>query len=74
MYTVGQLLQGETWTDEGKEVVLTGTFLFRTDDPEEHIQDIVLLMPDGTKRYFDEQGVRPVIYLSTPQRELRGSH
>lgn len=63
MYTVGQLLQGERYADTGETEVLTGTFCFRTDDPEEYIQDIVLDVPGRGRLYFDEQDVRPVIYL-----------
>ena len=63
MYTVGQQLQGERWSDQGEIEVLVGTFCFRTDDPEEYIQDIVLDVPGRGRLYFDEQGVSPVIYL-----------
>jgi hypothetical protein len=34
--------------------------MFRTDDPEEHIQDIVVRTHDGRTVYLDEQGVRSV--------------
>ncbi len=63
MYTVGQQLQGERWSDQGEIEVLVGTFCFRTDDPEEYIQDIVLDVPGRGRLYFDEQDVSPVIYL-----------
>jgi hypothetical protein len=63
MYTVGQQLQGERWSDHGEIEVLVGTFCFRTDDHEEYIQDIVLDVPGLGRTYFDEQDVSPVIYL-----------
>ena len=64
MYTVGQLLQGETYNyTTGETEVLTGAFCFRTDDPEEYIQDIVLDVPGRGRVYFDEQDIHQVIYL-----------
>ena len=57
MYEVGELLKGWRYNDEGVEVEHTGTFAFRTNDPEEYIQDIVLTI-DGKYEYFDEQDVR----------------
>lgn len=63
MYTVGELLQGECFDENGEYIVLTGTYLFTTDDPEEYIQDIVLDVPGRGRMYFDEQDIRPVIYL-----------
>lgn len=63
MYTVGQQLQGERWSDQGEIEVLVGTFCFRTDEPGEYIQDIVLDVPGRGRLYFDEQDVSPVIYL-----------
>jgi hypothetical protein len=63
MYTVGQLLQGERYSDNGETEVLTGTFCFRTDDPEEYIQDIVLDVPGKGRVYFDERDIHQVIYL-----------
>ncbi len=63
MYVVGQLLQGERYNEFGQMVVVTGTYLFTTDDPEEYIQDVVLEVPGAGPLYFDEQDVRPVIYL-----------
>jgi hypothetical protein len=34
--------------------------MFRTDDPEEYIQDIIVRTHDGRTVYLDEQGVRSV--------------
>lgn len=63
MYTVGQLLQGETYAEDGEEVIVIGKYEFTTDDPEEYIQDIGLRLADGRLVYCSEQCVCPVIYL-----------
>lgn len=63
MYTPGQLMQGETYDAAGEVIIMTGTFVLRTQDPEEYIQDIVLDVPGVGRVYFDEQSVAPVIYL-----------
>lgn len=60
MYAKGQTLKGWIYDEAGNEVEVQGTFEFRTDDPEEYIQDIVLRMPDGRLQYVDEQVVRSV--------------
>lgn len=64
MYKVGQLLKGTVLRDlpngEMEEVEVQGTFMFRTDDPEEHIQDVVIELPCGKVQYIDEQYVRIV--------------
>lgn len=63
MYTVGQLLQGDSYAEDGQEVVVMGEFVARTDDPEETVQDIILRQRDGTIVYVCEQTVTPVIFL-----------
>ena len=63
MYTVGQLLQGDSYAEDGLEVVVTGEFVARTEDPEEIIQDIILRTRDGAIVYVCEQTVTPVIFL-----------
>lgn len=57
MYTIGQHLAGYRYNDAGESVRVEGTFLFRTDDPEEFIQDIVLKTADGKVVYIDEQDI-----------------
>jgi hypothetical protein len=57
MYTVGQLVEGERYNDKGQTEIVTGPFAFRTDEPGEMIQDIVVKI-DGKCVYLDEQGVR----------------
>lgn len=57
MFEVGQRVQGERWNDQGEIEMVEGAFRFRTDDPEEHIQDIVITTDDGRTVYLDEQGV-----------------
>jgi hypothetical protein len=63
MYEIGQMLQGEILNAEGEYETVVGTFVFRTDDPEEYIQDIVLDTANYGRVYCDEQDVRPVVYL-----------
>lgn len=63
MYTVGQLLQGDSYAEDGQEVVVMGEFVARTEDPEETVQDIILRQRDGTIVYVCEQTVVPVIFL-----------
>lgn len=63
MYTVGQMLQGDSYAEDGEEVVVVGTYEFTTDDPEEYVQDVVLRTRDGRLVYVSEQTVTPVIYL-----------
>lgn len=61
MFTKGQMVQGYILDNEGNEVLVTGYFEFRTNDPEEYIQDIVIREADtGQLVYIDEQYmVRP---------------
>ena len=59
-YTVGQRIVGSIIDDAGNDVEVEGVFMFRTDDPEEHIQDIVIKTDDGQTVYIDEQDARPV--------------
>ena len=58
MFKTGETVQGYILDNNGDDVLVTGTFLFRTDDPEEYIQDIVI-REDGTGKtiYIDEQYV-----------------
>ncbi len=60
MFQVGEMVQGYSYDAQGNEVLVVGVFMFRTDDPEEHIQDIVVRTHDGRTVYLDEQGVRSV--------------
>lgn len=58
MFQVGEMVQGYSYDAQGNEVLVIGAFMFRTDDPEEYIQDIVVRTHDGCTVYLDEQGVR----------------
>lgn len=58
MFQVGEMVQGYSYDAQGNEVLVIGAFMFRTDDPEEYIQDIVVRTHDGRTVYLDEQGVR----------------
>lgn len=58
MYEVGQRIKGWVMDDQGNDVQVEGSFLFRTDDPEEHIQDIVIRTDAGKTVYIDEQEAR----------------
>ena len=55
MFKIGDQVQGYDINADGEDVLVTGTFMFRTDDPEEYIQDIVILTADGNLVYIDEQ-------------------
>ena len=57
-FTVGEKLRGWVIDAKGEEVEVVGTFKFRTDDPEEMIQDIVLDV-NGKSVYVDEQCIEP---------------
>lgn len=59
MFQVGDMVQGYSYDEQGSEVLVVGAFMFRTDDPEEYIQDIVVRTSDGRTVYLDEQGARP---------------
>ena len=58
MFQVGEMVQGYSYDAQGNEGLVIGAFMFRTDDPEEYIQDIVVRTHDGRTVYLDEQGVR----------------
>ena len=58
MYQIGDMVEGTTYTNTGPEKVV-GAFQFRTDDPEEYIQDIVVRTADGKTVYINEQDARP---------------
>jgi hypothetical protein len=58
MFQVGDMVQGYNYDNEGNEVLVVGAFQFRTDDPEEYIQDIVIRTADGKTVYIDEQEAR----------------
>lgn len=59
MYQVGDLVEGYVYDNAGQEVRVIGTFMFRTNDPEEYIQDIVIRTHEGKTVYIDEQDARP---------------
>ena len=59
MFQVGDLVEGFEYTEAGDEVKVIGTFITRTDDPEEYIQDIIIKTEDGRTVYIDEQIARP---------------
>ena len=59
MFEVGDMVQGYNYDNEGNEVLVVGAFMFRTDDPEEYIQDIVVRTAEGRTVYIDEQVARP---------------
>jgi len=65
MYQVGDIVEGYVYNEQGEEVKVVGAFMFRTDDPEEYIQDIVVRTPDGRTVYINEQDAR----LYSPKRE-----
>lgn len=56
MFEAGTRVTGYTYTDEGR-VQVEGVVVFRTDDPEEYIQDYVIQQDDGVNVYCDEQEV-----------------
>ncbi len=58
-YEVGQMVEGYTINNAGEYVKVVGSFVSRTDDPEEYIQDIIVRMADGNIVYMDEQDARP---------------
>lgn len=60
MYQVGDMIEGYIVNDRGEEVRVVGAFQFRTNDPEEYIQDIVIKTVEGKTIYIDEQDARPV--------------
>jgi len=59
MFQVGDLVEGLEYNSEGDEVKVIGTFVARTNDPEEIIQDIIIKTEDGRTVYIDEQVTRP---------------
>jgi len=59
MFQVGDMIQGYSYDAQGEEVLVVGAFMFRTDDPEEFIQDIVVRTADGRTVYINEQDARP---------------
>lgn len=58
MFQVGDLVEGLEYNEAGDEVKVIGTFVARTDDPEEIIQDIIIKTEDGRTVYIDEQVAR----------------
>jgi len=59
MFKEGDIVTGWVYNNAGDEVPVEGVFLFRTDDPEEYIQDIVIRTAEGKTIYIDEQVARP---------------
>jgi hypothetical protein len=59
VFNPGDLVKGFIYTRNCERVAVTGEFLFRTDDPEEYIQDIVIRDKEGAIHYIDEQEARP---------------
>jgi len=59
MFQVGDLVKGLEYNEAGDEVEVIGTFVARTNDPEEYIQDIIIKTEDGRTVYVDEQVARP---------------
>ena len=59
MFQVGDLVKGLEYNEDGDEVEVIGTFVARTDDPEEISQDIIIKTLDGRTVYVDEQVARP---------------
>jgi hypothetical protein len=57
MFQIGDIVEGTTYTNDGPVQVI-GAFQFRTDDPEEYIQDIVIRTADGKTVYINEQEAR----------------
>lgn len=60
MQTEAKRVRGHVINADGRKVDVEGVFLFRTDDPEEYIQDIVIMDDDGMVWYIDEQDARYV--------------
>jgi hypothetical protein len=58
MFKEGDMVKGWIYDDQGELVRVEGAFLFRTDDPEEYIQDIVIRTAEGKIVYIDEQDAR----------------
>lgn len=59
MFQLGDMIEGWVYNDQGDEVKIMGAFQFRTNDPEEMIQDIVIRTPEGKTVYIAEQVARP---------------
>lgn len=57
MFKIGQRIRGWVMNDNGEMELVEGGFVFRTDDPEEYIQDIVVETIDGKYVYIDEQDI-----------------
>ena len=72
MFQVGDLVKGPEYNEAGDEVEVIGTFVVRTDDPEEIIQDIIIKTLDGRTVYVDEQVARPAENKWTLAKVLNG--
>jgi hypothetical protein len=59
MFQVGDIVEGWVHNDRGDMTQVIGSFVARTDDPEEYIQDIIIRTSDGKTVYIDEQLVFP---------------
>lgn len=59
MYKLGDRVEGTIINAKGEDERVIGAFQFRTDDPEEFIQDIVIRTDDGALVYIDEQEAYP---------------
>lgn len=57
MFKIGDQVQGYVINANDEDEFVTGTFMFRTEDDEEYIQDIVILTADGDLVYIDEQDI-----------------
>ena len=69
-YEVGQMVEGYVLDNAGEYVQVIGSFVSRTDDDEEYIQDIIIRTADGNIVYIDEQDARP---YSKSKEELMSS-
>ena len=72
MFQVGELVEGLEYTASGDEVKVVGTYVTRTDDPEEMIQDIIIKTEDGRIVYIDEQVARPAKNIWTLAKVMNG--
>jgi hypothetical protein len=53
-------IRGSILKNDGTPEQVEGTFVLRTDEPGEHIQDIVIKTDDGRVVYIDEQEAREI--------------
>ncbi len=71
MFNPGDRVQGFVYNNEGEEVLVSGTYMYTTNEPGEMTQDVVIRQDNGVPIHLDEQDARPVDIWAEAEKSLR---